>query len=77
MINKENSNEILKLIYNAADDKLAEDIKIICIDEISSLAEYFIIANGKNPNQVRAIADSVEEACFKNCSRRDIRCHRP
>ncbi len=66
MINKENANELLKLIYNAIDDKLGEDIKVICIDEISSLAEYFIIANGKNPNQVRAIADSVEDATAKN-----------
>lgn len=66
MINKNDTNEILKLIYNAIDDKLGEEIKIICIDEISSLAEYFVIANGKNPNQVRAIADSVEEATSKN-----------
>ncbi len=65
-IDKNNANEVLKLIYNAIDDKLGEDIKVICIDEISSLAEYFIIANGKNPNQVRAIADSVEDATAKN-----------
>ncbi len=65
-IDKNNANELLKLIYNAIDDKLGEDIKVICIDEISSLAEYFIIANGKNTNQVRAIADSVEDATAKN-----------
>ncbi len=66
MIDKNNSNEVLKLIYDAIDDKMGEDIKIIHIDEISSLAEYFVIANGKNPNQVRAIADSVDEATDKN-----------
>ncbi len=66
MTNKNNANEMIKVIYNAIDDKLGEEIKIICIDEISSLAEYFVIANGKNPNQVRAIADSVEDACAKN-----------
>lgn len=66
MIDKNNANEIIKLIYDAADDKMAEDIKVICIDEISSLAEYFIIANGKNPNQVRAIADSIEDVCEKS-----------
>ena len=49
----------------ALEDKKAEDIAILDISEISVLADYFIIANGTNRNQVQAMADSVEEALGK------------
>lgn len=56
------SLNMLKIAYDALDDKLAEDIKIIDIRSISVLADYFIIADGSNRNQVQAMADSTEEA---------------
>jgi len=55
------SKEALKLIYNALEDKKAMDIKIIRIEEISSLGDYFVIASGSNNNQVQAMSDNVEE----------------
>ena len=39
----------------------AQDIKIIDIEKVSTLADYFIIASGTNRNQVQAMADSVSE----------------
>ena len=50
-----NSNEMAKLIYNALDDKKAEDITIIDIRGISVLADYFIVATGDNQNQLMAM----------------------
>ena len=47
------------------DDKLAEDIKIIDIRSISVLADYFIIADGNNKNQVQAMVDNVQEELLK------------
>ena len=55
------SKEAAKIVIAAMEDKKAEDIRIIGIDEISSIADYFIIASGKNVNQVHAIADEIEE----------------
>ena len=55
------SKKIAKTIFNALDDKKAVNIKIIDISEISILADYFIIAGGNNDNQVKALADNVEE----------------
>lgn len=55
------SREAAKIVVNAMDEKKAEDIKIIEISEISIIADYFIIANGNNVNQVHAISDRVEE----------------
>ena len=59
------SLNMVKIAYDALDDKLAEDIKIIDIRSISVLADYFIIADGSNRNQVQAMADSAEEALGK------------
>lgn len=50
-----------KTAVTAIDDKLGEDIKIIDIREISTLADYFIIAHGKNKPHIQAIIDQVED----------------
>lgn len=59
------SKEMVRIACNALSNKKGEDIKIIDISEISVLADYFIIANGTNTNQVSALTDSVEEALHK------------
>lgn len=60
-----NSKEMAKLVCRALEEKKAEDIKIINIEEVSVLADYFIIASGTNRNQVQAMADNVEETLGK------------
>ena len=57
------SKELAKLVYEALEEKKAQDIKIINIEGVSVLADYFIIASGTNHNQVQA--DSVEETLGK------------
>ena len=61
----EQSKKMAKLAYEALDEKLGEDIKVIDISEISVLADYFIIANGSNESQVRALVENVEEKLSK------------
>ena len=60
-----NSNEIAKLAIEALEDKKAEDIKVIDISEVSVIADYFIIANGTNRNQIQTLSDNVEEKLGK------------
>lgn len=59
------SDNMCRLAYHALEEKKAEDIRIIDIRGISIIADYFIIANGTNPNQIQAMIDSVEEALAK------------
>ena len=54
-----------QIACKAIDDKKGQDIKIIDIQSVSVLADYFIIADGSNPNQVQAMADNVEEMLGK------------
>ncbi len=58
---KKNANEIVKIAYDALEEKLGEDIEIIKIDEISVIADYLIIASGRNQNQLNAMIDFVDE----------------
>ena len=61
----ETSKEMVKLAYAALDEKKAEDIRIIDIQNVSVMADYFVIASGSNANQIQAMVDNVEEELLK------------
>ena len=51
---------------SALEDKKAENIKLIDISEISTVADYFIITNGSNRSQIQALSDNVQEKLAVN-----------
>lgn len=55
------AKEMATLAWKALDDKKGNEIRVIDIEKVSSIADYFIIANGDNRNQVQAMSDNVEE----------------
>ena len=55
------SAEMVKIAAKALEDKKAEDIRVIDIREISTIADFFVIANGTNANQLAAMRDAVDE----------------
>lgn len=59
------SKKMAEIAVRALEDKKAGDVKVIDITEVSSIADYFIIADGSNINQVQAMADNVEEQLSK------------
>lgn len=59
------SKQITKIAFDALEDKKGVNIKVIDISNISILADYFIISGGTNENQVKALADNVEEELAK------------
>ena len=60
-----NSLDKLRIIYKAIDDKQGADIKMIDISEISTIADYFIIASASNVNQMNAIVENIEDELLK------------
>ena len=58
--------DTLKKAVWALEDKKANNIKILDISEVSSMGDYFIIADGANKNQIQAMSDNVEET-MHNC----------
>ena len=62
----EQAKKMAKIAFQALDDKKGEDIQIIDISTVSTVADYFIIASGANPNQVKALVDNVEDELGKS-----------
>lgn len=54
------SLETAKMAVKALDSKKALDIKVIKIQDISAIADYFVIATGTSSAHVKALADEVE-----------------
>ncbi|MCL2377375.1 MAG: ribosome silencing factor [Defluviitaleaceae bacterium] len=58
---KTNLLEAAKVAYNAVADKMGEDIIVLDISEVSIISEYFIIASARNSNQLKAMADHLQD----------------
>jgi ribosome-associated protein len=63
------SEALARLAAEACDDRKAVDIRLIRVEDVSSLADWFVICSGLSDVQVRAIARSVED-------RLDLEAHR-
>ena len=60
-LNLDDSKQLALLAAEACDDRKAGDILLLRVEEISSIADWFVIATGFSDVQVRAIARSVED----------------
>ena len=52
---------ILKIAANALNNKKARQLKTLKIDDLTTLADFFVIATATSSTHVRALADEVEE----------------
>jgi len=53
--------DFAKAVAQIADDNRAEDVVILDLRGLSSVADFFVIATGTSDRQLRAIADQIEE----------------
>jgi ribosome-associated protein len=67
------SRGLALLAAEACDDRKAVDIRLIRVEEISSLADWFVICSGLSDVQVRAIARSVEDRLETDAARVPLR----
>ncbi|MFZ0409111.1 MAG: ribosome silencing factor [Cyanobium sp.] len=67
------SRALALLAAEACDDRKAVDIRLIRVDEVSSLADWFVICSGLTDVQVRAIARSVEDSLEQDAGRLPLR----
>lgn len=56
----------------AASDKKAEDIIVIDVAELLVVTDFFVICTGRNNQQVRAIADEIEDQLREHASIKPI-----
>ncbi len=67
------SRALALLAAEACDDRKAVDICLIRVEEVSSLADWFVICSGLSEVQVRAIARSVEDRLELEADRLPLR----
>lgn len=60
-IHRMDNKELVQIIAEACDDKRAEDIIALDMNEVSLVADYFIICHGNTERQVQAIAKGIKE----------------
>lgn len=54
------SLELAKKIAKILDDRKANDLKVIKIEELTVIADYFVIATGTSTTHVRSLSDEIE-----------------
>ncbi|MBP0013128.1 MAG: ribosome silencing factor [Roseofilum sp. SBFL] len=69
----ESSQHMARTIAEAADDRKGGDILILKVDEVSYLADFFILVTGFSTVQVRAIARAIEDSVEENFQRFPLR----
>lgn len=56
------SKDIVRIVAEACDKKHAENMVILDMEQISLIADYFVICHGNNTRQIQAIANEVKTA---------------
>ena len=54
------TEQMLKVAVNALSSKKAVDIKVLKIEKLTIVGDYFVICNGTSVTQIKALADEVE-----------------
>jgi len=55
------NKEIVELIADTCDDKRTEDIVALNMNQVSLVADYFLICHGNTERQVQAIARGIKD----------------
>ncbi|MFC9776658.1 ribosome silencing factor [Paenibacillus chitinolyticus] len=56
-----NPEQLMNLVVDAAEDKKAINVVALDLQEISLVADYFVICNGNSETQVQAIATEIRK----------------
>ena len=61
------SNDTMAIaLAKALDGKKGQDIKVLKTEELTTLADYFVLCTATSSTQVKAMSDACEEAMEKN-----------
>ncbi len=67
------SHKFACIVAQILDDKLAKDITILNISNVSSLADYFVIVTGDSTPHVKSLMETVKDKVKTDFTRLPIR----
>ena len=67
------SEALVRLAAEAADDRKAVDIRLLKVDEVTTLTDWFLVCSGLSTVQVKAIATSVADRLEEEAQRLPLR----
>lgn len=57
----ESSESLLKVVVAACEERKAENCVVLNMEQLSPLADYFVICHGNSERQVQAIARAIQD----------------
>ncbi|HXF10752.1 MAG TPA: ribosome silencing factor [Desulfuromonadaceae bacterium] len=67
------SKKLAELCRDCADNKKAENIVVLDVHDLSSVADYFVIASGTSEPHLRAIVDEITDHLREEHDLRPVR----
>jgi ribosome-associated protein len=67
------TRDFVLALAHAADDRKGADIRILKVDGVSFIADYFVVVTGFSSTQVRAIASSINDTASAEFNRQPLR----
>ncbi len=52
---------LMQMVVDAAREENAIDLTVLNVNELTIIADYFVICSGRNIIQIRSIADNIEQ----------------
>ena len=66
-------DQIAGIAAKALDDKKGKEIRVLEIEKLTSIADYFVICSGSSNTQINALCDSVEKAMKEQANEMPMR----
>jgi ribosome-associated protein len=57
--------QIIQIITEAIFEKKGQDVKVLELKELTTIADYFVICSAESDMQVKAIADNIDDSLSK------------
>ena len=64
--------EMALVAAKALDDKKGKEIRVLEIEKLTSIADYFVICSGSSNTQINALCDAVEKKMEENCGEKPL-----
>ena len=58
--------DLLKLVYDAMDDKQADELVVIDFRSHSPFVDYFVIGTARNQRMAKSIIENIEDVVIQN-----------